>query len=77
LRSNIISYEDIPKRVLENIGDTHSRRISRLVIDTINSTINNDYKFISISSEILDEINFLRYFLFENVYESKKNKNRI
>jgi dGTPase len=74
LISNIISYEDIPKRVLENIGDTHSRRISRLVIDTINSTINNDYKFISISSEILDEINFLRYFLFENVYESKKIK---
>lgn len=74
LRSNILKIEDIPNRILENLGKTHSERISNLVIDTINSTIKNSYAFISISEDMLDEINFLRSFLFENVYESKKIK---
>lgn len=74
LRSNIIRFQDIPNRILENLGKSHSERISNLVKDTINSTISNNYDFICVSYSMLDEINYLRSFLFENVYESKKIK---
>ncbi|MCX8084394.1 MAG: deoxyguanosinetriphosphate triphosphohydrolase [Calditerrivibrio sp.] len=72
LRSGLITERDVPRRVYENLGETHSKRISKLVIDVIHSTIKNNYNFISISNESLEEINFARSFLFEKVYETKK-----
>ncbi|MCA1926822.1 MAG: deoxyguanosinetriphosphate triphosphohydrolase [Calditerrivibrio sp.] len=75
LRAGLIDYKKIPERTINKIGSSHSERVSRLVKNVIESTINMDYQFIAMSDEMLSEINFLRDFLFENVYEKDIIKN--
>jgi len=84
LRAKILRMEDIPREFLDYFGKTHSKRISFLVNDVIESTIKNDYKYISLSEEAERMLEKFRDFLKAHVYfaptvlqESEKAKNII
>jgi dGTPase len=63
LRSGIIA--SIPDEFLE-IGETHGRRIGAMVMDVIESSI--DAPAIRLSPEMLDRLNHLKEWLYDNVY---------
>ena len=68
IRAGIISEEDIPKEIRSTLGRTGSMRIDRMVRDVINSTLACDYEAISMSPEVLEALEELRRFMFENMY---------
>ncbi len=67
-RARII--DDIPKRLSDVLGDTHSKRISTMVNSVIKQTLESNYQQILMESAVLECLNELRDFLFENVYMS-------
>ena len=68
LRSSLIKKKDIPLKLIRFFGEKHSQRISKVVSDTIENTINMNYKAVSISKELEDNLVDMRSFLFEKVY---------
>lgn len=74
LRAGVIKRSDIPREVVQIIGERYSKRIDTMVKDVIYSTIRIDYKHINMSSEVMEAIYRLRDFLFERVYESEQIK---
>lgn len=72
LRAGIIKQNDIPKEFLKFFGDRHSKRIDKMVRDVIFTTIKEDYRKISMSSEMEQMLYRLRDFLFERVYHNKQ-----
>jgi len=69
LRSGIITINDLPKRSINVLGDTHKKRIDTLVKDMINSSWDNPV--IKLSDEKLEAMNELRSFMFANVYHNE------
>lgn len=69
LRSGIITINDLPKRSINVLGDTHKKRIDTLVKDMINSSW--DSPVIKLSDEKLEAMNELRSFMFANVYHNE------
>lgn len=72
LRSGVIVQEDLPKNCIMTLGKDHRSRINSLVIDTVKTS--NATGEISMSPELMDSMNKLREFMFENVYYSSKVK---
>ena len=68
LRSSLIKKKDIPLKLIRFFGEKHSERISKVVSDTIENTININYKAVAISKELEDNLVDMRSFLFEKVY---------
>ncbi|URA11102.1 deoxyguanosinetriphosphate triphosphohydrolase [Thermospira aquatica] len=66
LASELLLSSDIPPRLLDVIGETHSARINTLVLDVISCS--KDSPEIGISEKMLEALNELRAFLFERVY---------
>jgi len=76
IRAGLLSLEQIPREYLNILGDTHSKRIATLVIDTINYTrqqINNQAELIKVkpSPEVENALRGLREFMFLNIYQGK------
>ncbi len=71
LRAKIIYKYDIPKEIINKLGETKSERIKTIVNSVINTTIENDYKHIVMEEDIYKAMYSLRDWLFENVYLSK------
>lgn len=72
LRAEVIDEYAIPEDVRTVLGNTHAKRIDRMVKDVIYNSLTADMEEISMSAEILAATSRLRDFLYENVYESKK-----
>lgn len=72
LRAEVIDEAEIPGDVRKVLGNTHAKRIDRMVKDVIYNSIKADMEDVSMSAEILTATYKLRDFLYENVYESKK-----
>jgi dGTPase len=72
IRAGIIETKDIPENYLTILGNTHSRRINKMITDIIISSINKDT--ISMSKDIGDATDKLREFMFKNVYIGSKAK---
>ncbi len=72
IRAGIISHDDIPKRIADVLGSSHSQRIATMVKSTIKATVNADYRFVLIESDVLQALDELRDFLFERVYYSER-----
>lgn len=70
LRSGIIS--SIPS-AFEPLGETHSKRISRMVSDVIECSF--DQPAIRLSGGLLDLMNELKEWLFDNVYQKYPSLN--
>lgn len=71
LRAGVLSQEEIPKEISENLGDTKSKRITTLVNSIIMSSHNKNIAF-DLKTE--KYFNMLHSFLFESVYFNKKAK---
>ncbi|MEW8992851.1 deoxyguanosinetriphosphate triphosphohydrolase [Clostridium sp.] len=74
LRAGILSMEDIPKDILEVLGNTHGERVDTLVKDCIYRTTNNincnDIQ-VSLSKDIDYSFKKLRNFMFKEVYNGE------
>ena len=68
IRAGIISENEIPKEIRSTLGATGSKRIDRMVRDVISATLACDYEAITMSKEILQSLEELRRFMFENMY---------
>lgn len=69
IRAGILSQSDLPADICDVLGYSHKNRIDTLIRSMINySTGKND---IGMDEDILDNMNRLRKFMFENVYLNK------
>ena len=71
IRGGVISEEDIPKRCIESLGDTHSERINTMVSSIVSETLRSGGGELSIREDVLSEIWHLREFLWDRVYENE------
>lgn len=70
VRAGIISHNDLPCEVTENLGDSKSKRITTLV----SSLVENSKDDIIMDSETEKYYNMLHTFLFDAVYKNPKAK---
>lgn len=66
IRAGILKLSDIPKKLLDILGEGHSERINAMIIDLIKHSKDKDS--IQMSEEIYCATMDLRKFLFETVY---------
>jgi len=67
-RAGIIRESDLPKAIVNIVGDSHSRRIGTMVRDIIVESLRGDDGRLHMSEMMFEAINELRDFLYENVY---------
>ena len=75
IRAGILTKEELPKDVIQILGNSHEERIATLENDIITNSINNiENKIIniSLSPKIDKAMRKLRDFMFKNVYLSEK-----
>jgi dGTPase len=72
IRAGIIEKGDLPKPITNILGNSHSKRIATLVKSVIKATTDNNYHHIDMENEVLEALEDLRNFLFENVYFNEK-----
>jgi dGTPase len=68
IRAGIITENDIPSGIRATLGDRAGLRIDRMVRDVITSTLSCDYEAISMSAEVLEALEELRRYMFDNMY---------
>jgi len=71
IRAGLLTLEQIPAEYLSILGDTHSKRIATLVIDTIEyskKSMQTNNPRVSLSPPIDKALRGLREFMFENIY---------
>ena len=72
VRVGVISPSDIPARLLEVLGHTNSERIDYLINDLVNESFKNGT--ISMSKQTENDMMELRDFMFENVYNTMRDR---
>ncbi len=68
IRAGIITENDIPEEIRSTLGASGSKRIDRMVRDVISSTLASDYEAIAMSKEVLEALEELRRYMFDNMY---------
>jgi len=68
IRSGVITFDSLPRREIEILGETHADRINNLIVDLCRNSENKDS--VSLSPLFSDSLTRLRVFMFENVYNS-------
>ena len=68
MRAGLISEDDIPRDIRQTLGTRGSDRIDRMVRDVIEATLACDYEAIRMSAEVLEALEALRTYMFENMY---------
>lgn len=68
LQVGILKQDDLPKELLDILGETLGERVGRMVRDVIEESTRIDLSRIAMSAEILEATEALRAFLFENFY---------
>ncbi len=68
LRGGVIASGDIPKRLTDMFGDSHSKRISSMIADIISASYGKNT--VAQSAEFSQGTEELRQFMFDNVYTS-------
>lgn len=72
IRANVLEESSIPRHLVEILGNSHSSRINKLIMDIIiNSEVSNHMKM---SVDIEEAFLQLRAFMFESVYYNKEAK---
>lgn len=72
IRANVLKVSEIPKELIDTIGNSHGVRINNLIMDLIENSHNQTY--IKLSAEKEEAFNALRNFMFEHVYYNKEAK---
>jgi len=76
MRAGIIDEDKLPTSIIRLVGNTNSQRIGTMVKDLIYTTLRQGEEYrLAMSPQVLDAINELRSFLYENVYETNKVHN--
>jgi len=68
IRAGIISENDIPKEIRKTLGVRGSQRVDRMVRDVIDATLACDYEAIAMTPEVIESLEELRRYMFENMY---------
>ncbi|MBI2608181.1 MAG: deoxyguanosinetriphosphate triphosphohydrolase [Deltaproteobacteria bacterium] len=74
LRVGVLRKDQLPREIMKFIGDTASQRITKMITDVVVQTSQHEEKTLSVSGDILDAIDQLRAFMFDNVYENPINR---
>lgn len=72
IRADVLDMKDIPKKLVEVLGETHGNRINRMVMDVVENSMERGE--VRMSPDMEDYTNELRDFLFSAVYMSGKAK---
>lgn len=71
IRAGLLTEEQIPKHLIDELGNSNSERINTLVHDIVNNTVNNienGQNLVSLSSAKCEALLELRSFMFKNIY---------
>jgi dGTPase len=68
VRASIISADDLPDRAISKLGNSRSKRINSVVVDIIRTS--QDRPAVEMNDEVLEALDELREFLFQQVYTS-------
>jgi len=68
IRAGVLTEGDIPKEIRKTLGNKAGQRIDRMVRDVIEATLACDYESISMSAEVLEALEELRTYMFQNMY---------
>jgi dGTPase len=68
IRAGLLTANDIPKEIRKALGPTGAQRIDRMVRDVINATLACDYEAIMMTPEVLQALEELRTYMFQNLY---------
>ncbi len=69
-RAGILKPEDLPRDLVERLGQSASARIGTLVRDVVTKTLDANLTEITMSDDVLQAILGMRSFLFDAVYEN-------
>jgi dGTPase len=72
IRAGILNKEDIPRHLIDVLGDTHSQRINTMVTAVVEASM--DSAAIRMTPHVQAATDALRAFLFENVYLNPRAK---
>jgi len=70
VRMGLINIEELTVQISDLIGKTQNEKMSFLVTNVISTTLSNKYGKVSMKNRFIKAIEIMRYFLFQNVYES-------
>ena len=68
IRAGVLTENDIPKEIRKTLGNKAGQRIDRMVRDVIEATLACHYESISMSAEVLESLEELRTYMFQNMY---------
>lgn len=74
LRAGVLRPEDLPRRQMETLGPSHSERITRMVIDIVETS--HGRPVIEMSDPIARATEELKEFMFERVYWNASTGNQ-
>lgn len=70
-----IKRKDIPKNIVNNLGDNNANIVNTLILDIINNSYNKNY--IELSDKVYNALNDLIKFNYENIYLVANSKDEI
>ena len=70
-----IKRNNIPKNIVDNLGDNNTEIVNTLILDIINNSYNKNY--IEISDNVYKALNDLIKFNYENIYLVANSKDEI
>jgi len=68
IRAGLLTADDIPKEIRKALGTNGAQRIDRMVRDVISATLACDYDAIMMSADVLQALEELRTYMFQNLY---------
>ena len=68
IRAGMLTEKDIPRAIRSTLGESGRRRIDTMVRDVIGETLACDYEAIRMTSAVLEALEELRAFMFQNLY---------
>ena len=72
IRANIVHLGDLPAIGIKVLGETHKKRINKMILDVIDESLDKPY--VKMSPDIEAATIELREYLFENIYLGSKAK---
>lgn len=66
IRAGVLTQNDLPKDLIEILGEHHSKRIDTMIRDLVDNSLNNGV--LKMSDVVEDAMMKLRKFMFDNVY---------
>lgn len=72
IRAGILKPSDVPAAVTKILGPTRIDRVNRIINSVVSETAKADDGHLHIEPDVVEQLNVLRAFLFENVYETER-----